>query len=620
MKKQTHLRSLDLFVKNGEANLIYSFPKREERFLRLKKSWDGLSFSDTEKHLKISSFWGRAENSDHIDELAVTQLSGDKYFLAYTKKNHHSRTHLYGAISQNGIKWRKTGLVEGVCSFGMVAPEYLFEKHHILYFGSHSIKIAFSSDLAKWHITPDAVLRPRKDYFDHSNLKVARILNVDEGIALFYFAKNIQKKLCLGVALLDKEAPGRVIWRANSPLWEQPENWIAGKTRILGIIQTEKEYVAYFEHGRGEIFTDKLHHEDQTESEILKKHLEKKSKRDSLPSLNRFSKNPIIEPRPENSWESAATFNPAALYLDDRIHLIYRAQDHNGISVFGYAASRDGIHIDERSENPIYFPQQNFETSQGKKTTHPYPGMSGGGWGGCEDPRICQIEDKIYMIYIAFNGYQPPGVALTSIKAANFLNRIWDWKKPRLISRPGQIQKNWVIFPEKINGKYAVLHSLSPKISIDYIDSLDSEDVLIDSYHTHHQHSQKERWDNIVRGIGAPPLKTDYGWLVLYHAMDYRDPNRYKVGAMLLDLNNPEKILARCCQPILEPEMKYENEGCKTGVVYACGVVVKDGTLFVYYGGADTFVAVASAPFEEFMRQLISSGKVTLASKKLKRN
>jgi beta-1,2-mannobiose phosphorylase / 1,2-beta-oligomannan phosphorylase len=620
MKRQLYFRCLDLFVKNGEANLIYTFPEKEEGFLRLKKSRDGLVFSDSDKHLKIASFFGGAENPNHFDELAVTQLPDDRYFLTYTKKNHRSRTHLYGAISQNGINWKKAGLVEGVCSFGMVAPEYLFEKHHILYFGSHSIKIAFSSDLAKWHITPDAILRPRKDYFDHSDLKIARILNIDEGIALFYFAKNAQKKLCLGVALLDKDAPGRVIWRSRFPLWEQPANWIAGKTRILGIIQADNEYVAYFEHGRGEIFKDILHQNDPTESKILKKQLEKQSKRDSLPSLTRFAENPIIEPNPENLWEAAATFNPAALCLDDRIHIIYRAQDANGISVFGYASSKNGIRIDERSKNPIYFPLQDFEASRGKKTALPYPGISGGGWGGCEDPRICQIEDKIYMIYIAFNGYQPPGVALTSIKTANFLSKIWDWKKPKLISRPGQIQKNWVIFPEKIKGKYAVLHSLSPKISIDYVESLDSEEVMIDSYHTHHQHLDKLRWDNIVRGIGAPPLKTDYGWLVLYHAMDYRDPNRYKVGAMLLDLHDPEKIIARCCQPILEPEMKYENEGFKTGVVYACGAVIKDGTLFVYYGGADTFVAVASAPLEEFMKQLISSGKVTLASKKIKGN
>jgi beta-1,2-mannobiose phosphorylase / 1,2-beta-oligomannan phosphorylase len=618
MKNQPYLHGLGLYIKNGEANLIYTFPESEERFLRLKKSQDGLSFVDETGRLKISSLFGRSEKPGLINDLAVTKLADGKYFLTYTKKNHNSQIQLYGATSRKGKKWKKTGAVDEVNSFGMVVPEYLFEKHYILFFGSHSIKIASSSNLKKWYTSPDAILRPRKESFDRGSLKVARILNVDEGIALFYFSKNIHKKLCLGVALLDKQAPGRVIWRSEFPLWEQPENWIANKTRILGIIQTEKEYVAYFEHGRGEIFVDKLQHGNQEESKTFNKHLAKKSKQDSIPALTRFPKNPIIEPRQENPWEAAATFNPAALCIDDRIHLIYRAQDHNGISVFGYASSRDGIHIDERLENPVYFPQQNFETSLGKKTAHPYSIMSGGGWGGCEDPRVCCIEDKIYMIYIAFNGYEPPGVALTSIRKDNFLNKIWNWKKPKLISRPGQIQKNWVIFPEKINGKYAVMHSISPKILIDYFDNLDSEDVLIDSYHSHQQYFDKDRWDNIVRGVGAPPLKTEYGWLVMYHAMDSRDPNRYKVGAMLLDFQNPEKILARCSQPILEPEEKYENEGYKSGVVYVCGAVIKDGTLFVYYGGADTFVAVASAPLKDFMQQLMSSGKVTMVSKKIK--
>ena len=196
------------------------------------------------------------------------------------------------------------------------------------------------------------------------------------------------------------------------------------------------------------------------------------------------------------------------------------------------------------------------------------------------------------------------------------MNKVWKWETPKLISRPGQIQKNWVIFPEKINGKFAVLHSITPKISIDLLESLNPDDVLIDSYHTHQHFMNKERWDNIVRGVGAPPLKTESGWLVLYHAMDFRDPNRYKVGAMLLDYENPEKILARCSEPILEPDEKYENEGFKAGVVYVCGAVIKDGTLFVYYGGADMFVAVASAPLKEFMEQLISSGKASLTTKK----
>jgi len=618
MKTSPHIRGLDLYSKNGIFHLIYSLPGKKEYFFRLKESKNGSSFSDIKKHLQIhTSFLRHCEDSLHVDELATTKLAENRYFMTYTKKDHNLRTHLYGATSHKGMQWEKKSLITGANSFGMVVPEYLFEKHHILYFGHSSIKIATSANLDTWHIMPDAILKPRKNRFDYSALSVARVLNVGEHIALFYLAKNAHKKLCLGVVLLDKKAPGRIIWRSAHPLWQQPIDWITNKIKVLGIIQTQDAFVAYFEHGRGEVFSEKLSYDIEAKEISPKKRVTKvplsktiKKARETKP-LTRSIKNPIIEPNRENAWEAMATFNPAALYLNDKVHLIYRAQGFDNISVFGYAGSSDGIHIDDRSEQPVYFMNQDF-----KKNKHPFPCISGGGWGGCEDPRLTQIEDKIYMIYISFNGYAPPGVALTSITTENFLNKVWEWDAPRLISRPGQIQKNWVIFPEKINGHYAVLHSISPKISIDYVASLDDESILIDSYHTKQHYTDKTQWDNIVRGVGATPLKTDHGWLVLYHAMDQRDPNRYKVGAMLLDHADPEKILARCIEPILEPDEHYENEGLKSGVVYVCGAVIKDETLFVYYGGADTTVAVATAPLKEFLDQLITSGKVTMTTMK----
>jgi beta-1,2-mannobiose phosphorylase / 1,2-beta-oligomannan phosphorylase len=119
-----------------------------------------------------------------------------------------------------------------------------------------------------------------------------------------------------------------------------------------------------------------------------------------------------------------------------------------------------------------------------------------------------------------------------------------------------------------------------------------------------HAPSQESSWDNWVRGAGPPPIKTKHGWLLLYHAMDNRDPDRYKLGAMLLDLKHPEKVLYRSKRPILEPEEIYENEGWKSGVVYACGAVVLGQELFVYYGGADKFSCVASIPLVDLIEDL----------------
>src|SRR3989344_8473952 len=115
---------------------------------------------------------------------------------------------------------------------------------------------------------------------------------------------------------------------------------------------------------------------------------------------------------------------------------------------------------------------------------------------------------------------------------------------------------------------------------------------------------RRRNWDYWIRGAGPTPVKTKHGWLLLYHAMG-KERNQYKVGAMLLDLNNPTKILYRSREPILAPDQRYENEGFKSGVVYASGAIIKDDQLYVYYGGADSVICVATAPLEEFLQSLM---------------
>lgn len=116
-------------------------------------------------------------------------------------------------------------------------------------------------------------------------------------------------------------------------------------------------------------------------------------------------------------------------------------------------------------------------------------------------------------------------------------------------------------------------------------------------------------WDNLKVGSGPPPIKTKEGWLLIYQAVSSFDESRYKIGAMLLDLKDPTKVLARTRTPILEPIATYENEGWKAGVVYPCGAVIINDHLFVYYGGADTVVCVASVKLEPFLEQLATNHK-----------
>jgi predicted GH43/DUF377 family glycosyl hydrolase len=346
----------------------------------------------------------------------------------------------------------------------------------------------------------------------------------------------------------------------------------------IGLVSLEKKKLSTKKRGKGR----------HIEPSILAKHTD----------------NPILLPRKENDWESYQTFNPAAIYEGGKVHLLYRAIGHNGLSVIGYASSHDGISIEERAFDPVYIA---INPRKHHKIIQPIHYSSGGSWGGCEDPRAVRIGDRVYMTFVAFDGWGSVQMALTSIDLNDFLAKKWKWKRPMLVSPPGEIHKNWVLFPEKIKGKYAILHSISPHILVDYFDNLDTFDDRLYIKSHHGQTTDSGQWDNWVRGAGPPPIKTKHGWLLLYHAMDKSDPNRYKLGAMILDKNDPTKILYRSKKPILEPDEPYENEGHKAGVIYSCGAVVIKNKLFVYYGGADTVVCVATADLETFLNTLMDS-------------
>lgn len=342
----------------------------------------------------------------------------------------------------------------------------------------------------------------------------------------------------------------------------------------------------------------------------------KKDKKKASPTLERFVGNPIIHPARNTYWESTATFNPTAFEHDGKVHIIYRAVGVADISTLGYGVSRDGYNITERSFRPIFIHQH-----QVARDSEPIIYGSGGGWnGGAEDPRITKIGDMLYMFYTAFDGWGSVRVALTSITLEDFLNKKWNWKKPILISPPGMPAKNGCLFPEKINGKYVILSRLHlgsnipPNITIDFVDDLDFKEKWLKG--EYQINPRKEYWDSAKVGVGAPPIKTKYGWLLIYQGVGHQDPSKYKIGAMLLDLKDPTKVLYRSKEPILEPDVFYENEGFKAGVVYPCGAVVKGDDLFIYYGGADMVSCVATANLKLFLKELITTGITKLEKTK----
>jgi len=335
--------------------------------------------------------------------------------------------------------------------------------------------------------------------------------------------------------------------------------------------------------------------------------------------LNKYSGNPILSPLERNSWENLIVCNPGAWYENGVFYLLYRAagDDENHVIRFGLATSNDGFNFKRVMDTPCFGPS-----------------IEGPDSGCVEDARIVKFDDYFYVTY-AFRPF-PPGQywrfahdeVLTrdmGDNAPDFLKRniansalaiTKDFKKWRRLGRITQSHlddRDVILFPEKINGKYAMLHrpkewvgeGFGPKypavwirFSNDLLNWDEPSKVLIEGI--------EGSWEEKVGG-STPPIKTDKGWFVLYHGVENGGKGYYRVGAMMLDLNDPTKVIARTRNFLMEPENYYEIDGFYKGCVFPTGNVVKDGILYVYYGGADKYVGVATADFNELVDKLLNN-------------
>jgi len=308
-----------------------------------------------------------------------------------------------------------------------------------------------------------------------------------------------------------------------------------------------------------------------------------------LLKLAKYERNPIIAPRPSHDWEVNGTFNLGAVADGEIIHLLYRAADANGISRFGYARTANGTELTFRCSNPVLEPSADWEKF------------------GCEDPRITALDGRFYITYTAYSR-RGPRIALTSTE--DFVN----FQKYGIVG-PQRDDKDCVIFPERINGKIALLHRLESNVQIAYFENLHaltgSQEYwkrYLEYFNDYEVVTSRFHWEERKVGIGPPPLKTERGWLVIYHGVSI--DGIYRAGAILLDLNKPTKILARTSEPILEPETEFENHGIVSKVVFPNGAVIRGKRILVYYGGADRVCCVASAPINEFLDELESETPV----------
>ena len=449
-----------------------------------------------------------------------------------------------------------------------------------------NIFIQRSQDGSSWEDS-EIVISPRREYFDNDRLSIGCAGLEKEGIYAIYYT-NRENSYKFGALLFDRDDPEKLLHRTDRPVWKF--SFQSEKHELLGCVYRSNKIYVYWQTPSG------------VQASVIPFCID-----ETFGIVEKSSTNPIISPT-DNDWECDSTFNPAAFEHEGKVHILYRAIGRSNISVLGHAISLNGKDIFKRSRKPVYTHNLSGPITRdlsgfylsGRQAWRP------GSFGGCEDPRITKIEDRLVMLYTAFEGY--PRVALTHISISDFLKGKNSWSKPSLTQKD-KIHKNWVMFPEKINGRYAILHSISPKVEIDYLDEL-SFHKPIESVHIKIEND--EAWHNVIRGVGPPPIKTNKGWLVFYHAHSKGEYGKYKLGALLLDLKNPKKILHKSAHPIIVPSLHYENIGFKPGVIYCCGAIVLKGELFIYYGGADSVACVARKNLDSFLEQLTSHKQIDL--------
>ncbi len=326
--------------------------------------------------------------------------------------------------------------------------------------------------------------------------------------------------------------------------------------------------------------------------------------------LQRLSADPILRPRPDLQWERGAVFNAGAIEIDGRVHLFYRAVDHEpggkhgqcltyNTSV-GYAVSEDGLHF-ERRDTPLI----------------PY-GFSGPKR-AAEDCRVVRLEDTFYLTYCLNDrntGLPRPGYSTSRDLSS------WEHHGELVPFDDYGFNKNATLFPEKIDGRYVLFHrpeaaafrhlplkqfswrtwsrcddmreDQKPGLTLSYSRDLrtwtDSQVIL---------RARDGYWDDNKVGPGAPPIRTPSGWLNVYHGVDRH--HVYRLGLALHDLRDPSIVLKRQDACILEPELDWERDGDVPNVIFTCAALLRGSELTVYYAGADTCLGVARANVSSFL-------------------
>lgn len=297
--------------------------------------------------------------------------------------------------------------------------------------------------------------------------------------------------------------------------------------------------------------------------------------------FTRENLNPLLTPA-DMPFENNGVFNPAVADLGDEIVLLLRIERREGMSELRVARSANGVDNWEIADAPLLDPDR--------------PEFPFEEW-GCEDPRLTKLENGKWVIaYTAYGRYGPTVALATTDERFEEATRIGSVTMPP--------NKNAALFPVKFDGRWLMLNRPEtggrPQIwyAFSHEDSLAEwtlPGLLIPS-HT------GPWWDSARIGTGGPPIRTKDGWLLIYHgAKAAAGVLTYRLGLALVDLEDPRKVLARASDWVFAPMEPYETSGAAPNVVFTCGATVRDGEVWMYYGAADTNVALARARLDDLL-------------------
>ena len=335
----------------------------------------------------------------------------------------------------------------------------------------------------------------------------------------------------------------------------------------------------------------------------------------------------ILIEKTDLGFENEGVLNPATIREGDSIHLFYRAVSKGNYSSIGYCKLNGPLSIVERSDTPVLFPQAEYESH------------------GIEDPRIVKIDDLYYLSYTAYDGVYSFGALAVSTDLVNWnkkglivpqitykeFSHLAESKGPinekylrynvpwRTLEKKSEkifiTDKNLIFFPRRINGKLYFFHRIKPDIQIACVTELNElTPEFWQNYFLHlDEHivlSPKYEHEVSYIGGGCPPIETDHGWLVIYHGV--HDTNKgyvYSARAALLDLENPQKEIARLPYNLFKPEYEWELKGIVNNVCFPTGTALFNDTLYIYYGAADEQIACSSLSLSALLKELLMNTK-----------